>query len=262
MAVEKDDVIALVPAGYEELGKAHVDDLIVCRPILENFLDLPFHSEKIVLKIYIGNDDKNRGFATKGHIFYKRSRANIDFDLQGVINDSPDGILSMAKPNSCGNTHELTHAFMYETPLPGWAREGLSEYSQKINQLNSKENISCYENGLKRPDIWNSERSDITFFAFEDLSEDRGPEPFQGPVWYHTAMCLIEEIDETYGRQALHSIIQRAVTYRTNPEIWKNAGGDTDYIFVNLILAEELGDGIYELLEKYGFEENDYQPWD
>lgn len=258
-AVEKRNAVALVPEGYEELGRAHVEDLLNCHGGLSEFLGIPFPKMKMKLKIFISLDGTNKGFELHGVVFYKKSQENIDFALQDVLEDSPEGFLYNSSEAYCANTHELTHAFVEGSGIPGWANEGLAEYSQKINQPGSKEHIECVEDGFYRRDVWGD--VEYKFFPFSDLSEWWGDEEGASSKWYTTAMCLMEEMTNNYGRESFLEIMQEVHRYQLDFSLQQNSGGDANYTFIVRILAEVLGDSIYDMLNKYGFEPVDYQPY-
>jgi hypothetical protein len=241
MSVERENVKTLVPKGYEKLAKAHIEDLIRCRSLLSIFFGgISFPKEKIKIKIYISTDDSNLSFSNFNKIIYKKSQENIDFDLQDVITNNPDGFLYNSNMNYCTNTHELTHAFFGGTPVPSFADEGLAQFTQKHNQGDLFDYLSCEDTGYYSYDEWNE---------YSDMSLDQ-------MLDYDTAMCFIEEIFNSYGEDNFHSMLARLNEFQTGELDWNLLA---THHFVKDVLEYTYGSEILEILRKYGIEEEDYE---
>lgn len=241
VAVERENVKVLVPEGYETLAKAHIEDLIRCEQTLGNFFggQINFPLDKIVSKIYISNDDSNRGSSLSGTIIYRRSQENIDFDLQDVITNNPDGFLYDSSPDYCANSHELTHAFFGKAPFPSWANEGLAQFTQYHNQGDIFHGIECKEDGYHKDNQW---------YEYSDMSGDN-------VLDYNTSMCYTQEVVNTFGWDNFYKMLNRLNKFQTGELLMnKNA----DYHFIKDVLEYVYGDRIYEILRKYGITEEEY----
>ncbi len=237
VAVERENVTVLVPEGYEDLAKAHVEDLITCNSLLSNFMGIPFPKDRIVLKIFISKDGSFQGSQNRGMSFYKRSQTAIDLDLQDVLSNSPDGFLYESSPTYCANTHELTHAFLYNAYIPYWANEGIAEYSQSINQGGVKDYIICTDSGYYTDELYD----------YYDLNVTMN---------YPTSMCMIQEIVETYGEALFRDMFQEILLLQTDNKL---RIGTTSNYFVYDILIPSFGSSITAILDKYGIEEAVYE---
>ncbi|MFA5793072.1 MAG: CARDB domain-containing protein [Candidatus Gracilibacteria bacterium] len=193
MAIESDDVIVLIPEGYEELGIAHAKDLTYCLALIPTTFDHTYPSEKVLAKRYINEADVPQNFSSHGQIFSSRIKSNLDGDLEDVLTNDPEGSLYASSPSSCSNSHEFTHTLFYEAPT-AWATEGFAQYSQKLHQSGSNSALlECYEDG------YTDENGEWTEYATL-LADD---------IDYDSSMCLVELIDEIYGRSALLAIADR-----------------------------------------------------
>ena len=241
VAVERENVKALVPEGYETLAKAHIEDLIRCEQTLGNFFGgkINFPVDQIVSKIYISDDDSNQGSSVSSKIIYRRSQENIDFDLQDVIANNPDGFLYNSSPDYCANSHELTHAFFGKAPFPSWANEGLAQFTQHHNQGDIFHGIDCREDGYYKDNQW---------YEYSDMSGSNALD-------YNTSMCYTQEIVDTFGWNNFYKMLNRLNKFQTG-DLPMNK--NVDYHYIKDVLEYVYGDRIYEILRKYGIGEEDY----
>jgi hypothetical protein len=240
IAVVRENVKVLVPEGYEDVAKAHVEDLITCQPLLSDFFGgVAFPKDELLMKIYVSTDDSNRGSHLSGKIIYRRSQVNIDIDLQMVLTNSPEGFLYNSGSDYCANTHELTHAFFSESPIPSFGDEGLAQFTQKHNQGDIYDNLDCQSDGYYSYDEWN-------------IYSDMSPENI---LDYNTAMCFIEELVNTYGWSDFYAMLARLDMYQTEELVWDKF---TTYHFIKDILEYVYSSDILGILSKYGIEEEDY----
>lgn len=271
VGVSKCGVMAIVPRGYEELGKAYVNDILTCLPKLSGLVGFEHPIDPILVKSYIANDDRNRGYASGGRLFYKRTPENIAFDLQDVLTNNPDGFLYESGINYCANTHELMHTF-FNAPgralyVPRGYNEGTSEYAQKLFQGNVKANTICLADGVYTQDLWFEADGEYRLFAYSDLALPIPEEFGQGPLWYKTARCMIQDLDESYGRSKLRAAyvlynqiatsdagvldLSREVTTRIGIERYGDAY--TEAMFITGVLLPIYGDRVFDVIEKYGY---------
>ena len=252
---------AVVPAGYEELGKAHVNDLIYCNEILDDFFGMPFPRDYMVVKVYKSNSETTGGFMGNGIVNYRKTAALLDTDLQDVVDrqetcpaNTSCGFLYHSGPTSCSNTHELTHAYFYNWQMPSFIKEGLAEYTQSINQRGSKDHRACKVNGIYRQDSHGDGK--IKLIPFVDLV------PFSGDYSYDTAQCFLDELVGLYDRGDF--IKDFAEQLRLKPFDYIRTEDHTREIFleslanyiVEDVLHPLLGTKLYSILEKYGITED------
>jgi hypothetical protein len=240
VAVVRDNVKVLVPRGYELLAKAHIEDLLTCQPLLTNFYGgIEFPEDEVVMKIYVSSDDSNLGSSAFGKIMYRRSQENIDYDLETVITNNPEGFLYNSSADYCANSHELTHAYFNRAPLPNWGNEGLAQFTQKNNQGDIFDHIDCQAEGYFSYGEWN---------VYSDMSTD-------SVLDYNTAMCFVEELVETYGWTDFYAMLAQLNRFQTGELVWDSFG---PYHFVIDVLEYVYGAEVFDILNKYGIEEVDY----
>jgi hypothetical protein len=248
MAIEKENVVVLVPEGYEELGKVYVDDLLYCDPLLSDFFGFDFPEDELVTKIYISSDDSNQSSSIFGKIFYRKSQENMDFALEDILTNNPEGFLYNSSSSYCANSHELAHAFVQEAPVPGWFNEGLAEFTQKYNQGDIKDSISCGENGYYRDD---------DYYPYPNLRED---------LDYPAAMCLVETLLNDPENSHFGDVMDAIYAFIEDPELeseyldiipdGQGVYTTTELIF-SKVLIEVLGTSVSEDLIKYGIDLED-----
>lgn len=240
IAVKRDNFKVLVPENYESLAMAHIEDLMTCVPLLSDFFGgIDFPEEEIAMKIYISNDESNRGSSVFGKIIYRRSQFNIDLDLKAVNQDWPDGFLYESSSNYCANTHELTHAFFNDAPLPSFGDEALAQFTQKHNQGDIFEWINCQDHGYYDHDDW---------YDYSDMSAEYRLD-------YNTAMCFMQELVETYGWDQFYQMLNRLNKFQTGDLVWDRRAS---YHFVKDVLEYTYGRSVLDVLTKYGINEEDY----
>ena len=251
MAVSNGNHYSVIPKGYEELGKAYVNDLIYCNSLLDDFFGFPFPKQYMVVKIYESNNEISGGVMGNGILYYSKTASLLNGDLNDVINMNKSGFLYRSGPTYCSNTHELTHAYFDEwgTTIPIFINEGLAEYTQAMNQVGSKDYYECGNNGY-----YIYENGEKKLMQYQDLF------PFTvDELHYNTSKCLIEELIKTYkGEDFIKDFTKRL---KENPFVYSNKG---DYFleqnehFINTVLTPLYSVSISSLLDKYGISKNEY----
>jgi len=249
--IHQGSILVIVPSGYEEYGEAMLQDLQYCQNLVTNFLGINSYWEDIIAKIYVSKDGQTSGEYNPeiGNIIYKKSQENLNDELQEVITNNEEGFLYNSSPSYCANTHEYTHFIVAKTHIPWWANEGIAEYSQKYNQLGSKDEYVCDNDGWYGNDYWGD--GQYKKFEYSNLLEEYGNNLGDGPKWYHTAMCFWELFEQSFGHEKLIEAFQLlrlkdSEAVQLNEPITK--------FFIEEILFEVVDNqDLKTILDKFGF---------
>ncbi|MBI2583840.1 MAG: hypothetical protein HYW25_04185 [Candidatus Aenigmarchaeota archaeon] len=245
----------IVPKGYELLGEKHLEDLGYCYKLISGFLGIkPYYNRTfLIINVTERNDPKaGTGEAFFNTMIHYRIQEWIDMDLRAVEENIPGDFLYNLSPGHCANTHEFTHVFVGHLSLPQWANEGIASYAQKPLQQAFLD-IECRENSLYQTDYWEDGKKKL--FPYSDLDAGYDVDPNEDPatvaLWYSTARCFWEYVDETYGREKMKEIFQKLNTI--SEEIRRTGLGSVN--FIDDVLVPVLGKEIKVVLaERFGVE--------
>jgi hypothetical protein len=207
-------IMAIVPEGYLEIAKKQIQDLNYCYNLVPKFIGIEPYFKGIIIKTVISQNNENLGTYQneKGNIVYIRSKENINLDLNNILINSPNGFYFNSSPTYCSNTHEFTHFIVDPTRIPNWANEGIAEYSQKYNQIGSKKDIICTDNGWYGFDWWVDDQNKLFNYSDLSLPSDISNEPGYGPKWYRSAMCFWELFDKKFSAEKRQLAFKLLVT--------------------------------------------------
>jgi hypothetical protein len=248
--VSHSNYYAVVPRGYEEVGKAYANDLINCRPVLDNFLGFSFPRQNMVVKIFVAEDDSLRYFSDKNVTYYQYPQDELDRTLRNILIGPQAFLPTFSSPGYCDNSHELTHVYLSDWDMPSFMNEGVAVYSQSVNE---GETINeCKENGFIREYTTN-------LVPYVDLVPFRDPDG--GRDHYDTAKCFVEELVKTYAKGDFIKDFVKQL--KSNPFIYDYSQGGTDMDFyktidqylIDSILYPLIGTKVRPILEKYGITE-------
>jgi hypothetical protein len=250
--LEEKQLSVLVPKGYEALAEPYMTDLKYCFPLIKEFLGgiTPYH-DHVFLQTRIA--EKNLGYSNGIGLFYNRTQSNMDFDLDMVVQNNPEGFLYKSSPTFCADTHEFVHVFTYHylSYFPSWTFEGIAEYTQKNIQKGSKDHLECKSNGIYVTDYWGDGKKKV--FPYIAMGSDFDNDtPSFGPMWYATGMCFWEDIDQVYGREKFLEIFKRMQDFG-EVNIPYTGEVASQNLFFDDILVPVLGDQVKDhIKEKFG----------
>ncbi len=268
--LSSEKIKVLVPQGYEAYGQKTLKDLQYCSILVPEFVGISSYWGEVGTKVYISKDGSSLGSQGNGWLFYKRCQECIDIDLKDVKDNVEGGWLYESSPEYCSNSHEFTHYVLDNTIIPGWANEGIAEYTQITTQAGALPNIECQENGWYGFDYWSNDNTE-KLFSYSDLSKDIDSEFGAGAKWYHTAMCFWEFFDDKFGKdkrkEAFQLLRNKYTAAIDSYQVFKLKDGtlisvpnETSFFIENVLFEVVDKNELEPLLKQFGFEEGiDYE---
>ena len=253
------------PVGYELYLNKMLEDLGYCQNLVPEFLGINYqYWDGINAKIYVSDDGSYKGYAVPNNgqiLCAKGEQSALDDSLEELLTNNPDGFLYSSSSTYCSNSHEYTHHLLSVTPIPGWANEGMAEYSQKFNQSGSKDLFECQDESWYGKDYWVDDQ--YKNFDYADLSESKNSPNHAGGSagWYHSVMCFWEQFDEELGEEDRREIFEKlsAYDFENMPEWRLLSDEELNDIFINQIFLETIEDkeAGKDLLENFGLVQNE-----
>src|SRR4030043_704480 len=105
--------------------------------------------------------------------------------------------------NACLSFHELIHVFLFQTPIPLWASEGLATYSD-LEFNSDRISIQCRDKTWFGTDSHGGQLE----MPYSDLSLPAGSNEEPSSYWYYTGYCFWSYIKQKYGESAIIAVLQ------------------------------------------------------
>lgn len=217
-------VSVVVPAEYEQVASLRLADLSICRQKFIEFFNPPDEIVRMpVSKRLFTVSEPGPPTASPYRINYPL----FGFTVQTSLNPHDFQLnWDLVRDNQCAEAHELTHVYVFYTPLPYALDEGLATYvNTQISNMTDAVTPTCTPEGLQRP--WGEDtllepyvdltrqQHQLTEFTTPDgelvsTTQDR---------YYDTAACFWQYIDSEYGREALVKVVRGILARRdeSNP---------------------------------------------
>ncbi len=209
------------------LAEDYLQDSLTCIKFLKKELgiDLPnsTKSEFIYYLVLVGDDENTFSGATSSGVttFLNMEAYKRRVDNEGYFKEK------IYEEQVCLNLHEMTHVFVSDTIIPGWANEGIATYIDE--QERRAIGIECRSDGWYGSDFGDPQIKRV--HDYSDLS--KAPE---NPriYWYYTGYCFWKYIEETYGKNKIRVILNEL----------KDIGEDESINFLRDIVNKAVGEDI------------------
>lgn len=207
-------------------------DTIGCvSTIKENFkieMPEPAKTRLLVLTLLAGEDEKAYSYVNTYGVVHVQKLSNYQTIMEKIdyfreqINDK----------NACLSYHELIHVFLFQTPIPLWASEGLATYSD-LEFNPDRISIQCRDSAWFGTDSQGGQLE----MRYSDLSQPAGSNEEPASYWYYTGYCFWSYIKQRYGDNAITAILQELQRRR----------GETSLDFLKDIVSKVLKTDITQI---------------
>jgi len=217
----------------EQLGgewqELKLKDSLRCISIIKDEfkIDLsePAKTKMLILSLLVGEDEKTYSYVNAFGIVHVQNLKSY----QSLLEDIDYLREKINEQGACLSFHEIMHVFLFSTPIPLWASEGLATYSDLEFNPSTIE-VECRENTWYGTDSQGGSLEQ----PYSDLSKPAGQNEEPGIYWYYTANCFWKYIQQNYGNFAIIAILQ---------ELKRNEKNDSlDFLkdIVNKVLQEDI----------------------
>ncbi len=188
-------------------------------------LSEPAKTKMLILSLLVGQDEKAYSYVNAFGVVHVHNLKSY----QSLLEDIDYLREKINEQGACLSFHEIMHVFLFSTPIPLWASEGLATYAElEFNPAVIR--IECRENTWYGTDSQGGSLEQ----SYSDLSKSASQDGEPSIYWYYTANCFWKYIQQEYGNFALIAILQ---------ELKRNEKNDSlDFLkdIVNKILQEDI----------------------
>ncbi|MDP2910630.1 MAG: hypothetical protein Q8N58_02505 [bacterium] len=188
----------------------------------------PAKTRLLVLTLLAGEDEKAYSYVNAYGIVHIQKLSNYQSIMEKIdyfreqINDK----------NACLSFHELIHIFLFQTPIPLWASEGLATYGD-LEFNSDRISIQCRDSAWFGTDSQGGQLE----MRYSDLSQPAGSNEEPSSYWYYTGYCFWSYLKQRYGDSAIIAILQELQRQR----------GETSLDFLKDIVSKVLKTDIIQI---------------
>lgn len=230
----------MVPAEWAPFASFAIYDNRICISQLTAFFGVE-QPVDVYMGYYLDSD-----FGTPGGFWSKGFGIGVPAD-QFFLNSLTarlDYFWEHAFLGECGNGHELTHLIVNGGPMPGWLNEGLATYMESPERGGRSDRITvaCQPDGFTTPT-----GEFVAHLSLLNPDFDYDLDPI---LYYYSASCFWEHIDENYGQEAVAAIV-REVVENSATQVRACAPLDgIDFAFMRDIVVPLLGTDILDVTQQ------------
>ena len=195
----------ITPLEHERLGALYAIDLAQCTNNVSAYLGVDLPVETLSRRLLI--DETGSGSAAGDNFImtfapsmvFSQFRTNLGEWWSALNNDG------------CLDPHEITHIFVYQTPISSWFNEGLATFMEDTSRTNARDVMptTCLDGAFVS--YYYGSHEEVPFLSLQNADYDAS---LPGIYYYWTSACFWEHVRVMYGDEAIAQIVQLLTTFR------------------------------------------------